>query len=140
MLTMELIAFIRKIWQASMPLRFLLVGGWNFIFGYLVFAGLYYFFSDCISEHIIVIISSILGITNSFIFHRWLTYQSKGVWWKEYFKFYVVYGGQIVLNLILVEIFVSHYKLNAYCVQFLILVFLTLLSYWGHKYFSFKKN
>lgn len=135
---MNPIVLFRKIWQASMPFRFLLVGGWNFIFGYLAFVGLYYFLGDVLFEHLVVILSSILGITNSFIFHRWLTYHSTGVWWKEYFKFYIVYGGQIIINLILVAIFVSYYGFNAYWVQFVILVMLTLLSYWGHKNFSFK--
>lgn len=28
------------LWNQIMPLRFLLVGGWNFVFGYAVFAAL----------------------------------------------------------------------------------------------------
>lgn len=134
-----MINLIQKIWQASMPFRFLIVGGWNFVFGYFAFAALYYWLNDVLLESLIVVISSILGITNSFIFHRWLTYHSRGIWWKEYLRFYVVYGGQIILNLVLVAIFVNYYHFNAYIVQFLILVTLTLLSYWGHKYFSFRK-
>jgi putative flippase GtrA len=129
---------IIKIWNSYLPIRFIFVGVWNFLFGYILFMLLYYTCSEKISERLIVLISSFLGITNSFISHRLLTYHSKGIWWKEYLRFFVVYGGQIILNLFLITFFVTYCRFNAYIVQFVILIGLTFLSYWGHKIYSFK--
>lgn len=123
-----------------MPLRFLIVGGWNFVFGYLAFAGLYWLLNGRIPDAVIVVLSSILGITNSFIFHRWLTYRSHGNWLVEYLRFYVVYGGQMLLTIAFIHIFVTTLKYNAYVVSFLINVGLTLASYWAHKSFSFRQK
>jgi putative flippase GtrA len=126
------------LWDNQRALRFLIVGCWNFTFGYLAFALLFWLFKESVHEIVIVLVSSILGITNSFIFHRWFTYHSKGNVWKEYFRFYIVYGVQMVLNIFCMMVFVSWLNYNAYIVQFLITVFLTILSYWGHTVFSFK--
>lgn len=121
-----------------MPFRFLVVGGWNFVFGYLAFAGCYWLWQGKIPDWTIVLISSILGITNSFIFHRWLTYHSHGNVIAEYLRFYIVYGAQIVIQMALISVFVTWLEFNAYVVAFLTNVLLTIASYWGHKCFSFR--
>lgn len=127
-----------RLWSRMMPLRFLVVGGWNFVFGYLAFAGCYWLMSPVFPDWSIVVISSVLGITNSFVFHRWLTYKSRGNWFIEYLRFYVVYGGQMLLMLLLIHVFVTMLKYNAYVVSLLINIVLTVLSYWAHKSFSFR--
>ena len=135
-----MIRVLVNFWNKSMPLRFLVVGGWNFAFGYLAFAALYWYFHDMLPEWCIVLFSSILGITNSFIFHRWITYHSQGVWWVEYLRFYVVYGGQLVLNMVLITVFVTYLNFNAYIFQFVLNVILTVLSYWAHRFYSFRPS
>lgn len=131
---------IGGVWQRFMPFRFLVVGAWNFAFSYGVFAVLYYLLSQAFANWVIVVIASVIGITNSFITHRVLTYKSTGVWWVEYLKFYVVYGWQSVLFLLGVHVFVTVLACNAYVVSFVINLVLTIFSYWAHKYFSFRKQ
>lgn len=123
-----------------MPLRFLAVGMWNFAFGYFFFAGLYWKFSGMWPDWAIVVIANVVGITNAFVSHRWITYRSRGVWWREYLRFYVVYGGQALMNVALIYVFVTCAGWNGYAVQFVILVVLTILSYWLHKVYSFRKG
>lgn len=135
-----MIVRLLALWNSSMPLRFLFVGGWNFVFGYLAFVGSYWLLKSVLSDWLIVLISYVLGITNSFITHRWLTYRSHGCWWWEYIRFYVVYGGQLVLNVVLIAVFVTWLSWNAYLTQLGITLFLTFASYWGHKIYSFKEN
>lgn len=127
-------------WRNSTPIRFLVVGAWNFVFGYFVFAALYWLFSGRWADWLIVAVANVIGITNAFVFHRWVTYRSHGVWWREYFRFYVVYGAQAVLNIALIYVFVTRLRLNGYVVQFVVSVVLTLLSYWLHKSYSFRKE
>ena len=131
---------LHKIWDTSCPLRFLVAGAWNFAFGYGVFAGLYWAFRGKVSDWLILVVATVLGITMSFLTHRFITYRSTGPWLKEYFRFYVVYGVQSVLNILMFWILVTLLKMNAYAVQFFIATSLTLASYWAHKWFSFRKG
>ena len=127
-------------WSESQPLRFLIVGAWNFVFGYFAFAGLYWVMNGRWPDWFISTIAAILGITMSFLTHRFITYRSHGCWWREYLRFYVVYGGQSILNVFLIWILVTQLELNAYIVQLAISVALTVVSYWAHKHYSFKQT
>ena len=88
-----------QLWNNSAPLRYLIVGGWNFVFGYGIFALLYWAFNGRWTDWFIATVATILGITMSYLTHRFITYRSHGCWWKEYLRFYVVYGGQSLLNI-----------------------------------------
>ena len=125
-------------WQSSRPLRFLLVGGWNFVFGYFCFAAFYRCLSGKWPDWLILCAASVVGITNAFICHRSLTYRSTGPLLREYLKFYIVYGVQSLLNLFLFYLFVTRLRCNAYASQLAIALSLTFVSYWGHKFFSFR--
>ena len=127
-------------WNDSQSLRFLIVGGWNFVFGYAVFAGLYWVLNGIWPDWLISSVAAVLGITMSFVTHRFITYRSSGCWWREYLRFYVVYGGQSLLNVLLIWLLVTQLKLNAYIVQLTISIVLTLATYWAHKYYSFKET
>lgn len=48
----------------------------------------------------ILVVSFVAGITLSLVTHRRLTYRSHGVRWAEYLRLYVVYGEQLVLNMV----------------------------------------
>ena len=128
-----------SLWNQYSSLRFLIVGVWNFVFGYGVFAGLYWVLQGISSDWIIAVIAAILGITMSFLTHRFITYRSHGCWWREYMRFYVVYGGQSLLNVFLIWLLVTQMGYNAYIIQFLISSALTVASYWAHKFYSFRR-
>lgn len=133
-----IISYFVRSWECALPFRFLIIGGWNFVFSYVFFAFLFWFLRDSINEFVIISISTVVGITNAFISHRLFTYRSKGPWIKEYLRFYVVYSGQMILNVILFGLFVRYLKFNPYITQAGIAIVLTAFSYYGHKHFSFK--
>ena len=80
---------------------YLLVGGWNTIFGYLVFVLLYYLFSSKIHYILLFILSNILSITNAYIGNKVFVFKTQGNYIREYLRFYVVYGGAMMLNCVL---------------------------------------
>lgn len=127
-----------RIWNSSAPLRYLIVGGWNFVFGYGIFAFLYWVFNGHWPDWLIATVAAILGITMSYLTHRFITYRSHGCWWKEYLRFYVVYGGQSLLNVFLIWLLVTKFQYNAYVIQLIINLALVIASYWAHKFYSFK--
>jgi putative flippase GtrA len=128
---------IPSLWRRALPFRFLIVGGWNFCFSYCFFAATYRLMHPMAHDAVIMAICSIVGITNSFIFHRWLTYRSKGPLLREYVRFYIVYGVQTGLNFMLFLLFVKWLDANPYLTQAMLTIVLTVVSYWGHKHVSF---
>ncbi len=126
-----------SLWHRTLPFRFLIVGAWNFVFSYVVFAVTYWLLSPYVHDAVIMAICSVVGITNAFVGHRYLTYRSRGPILQEYFRFYLVYGTQIGLNFILFLLFVRVFHANPYVTQAVLTTVLTVVSYWGHKNVSF---
>ena len=131
--------YIRHCWQST-PLRFLAVGAFNFAFGYGIFALFWFLFGGEWLDWVIVIVTTVIGITESFLTHRFITYRATGCWWREYLRFYVVYGLQTLVNLAVIRVCVTILGWNAYAVQLITLVALTIASYWAHKLYSFNER
>jgi putative flippase GtrA len=71
-----------SIWQRhQLKIRFLLIGVWNTIFGYLVFVALDYLFNLFFSPRYVAymsaaVLANILAILNAYIFHKFVTFRS----------------------------------------------------------------
>ena len=128
---------LKSLWNRFCPFRFMVVGVWNTVFSYLVFSGLYCCFGGGAGDIAVQAMAAIIGITQAYAMHRLLTYRSTGVWWKEYYRFYIVYGGQVLFQAVLFFVFSTWLGLNGYLVQFVTTVLLTVVSYWAHKNYSF---
>ena len=94
--------------------RFVFVGIWNTIFGYLIFVVCDYLFERFFYPRYIAymsaaVISSILSITNSYIFHKHITFKST-VSGKsipiEFARFTSTYLFSTIIGLILLPFFV----------------------------------
>ena len=131
---------LRDIWARRRELRFVAVGMWNTAFAYGVFALLYRCFGGGWRDVPVQVVAAIAGISNAYLCHRAITFRAHGVWWREYARFYVVYGGQALLQMALFFIFSTWLGMNGYVVQFLLAILLTVLSYWAHSNYSFKDD
>ncbi len=121
-------------------IRYLIIGGWNTVFGYGVFVALYFWFADSIHYLVILSISYILSITNAYIGYKLLVFRTKGNILREYLRFYVVYGASFLFNLATLPLFVEILNLNMYAAQAIVTMITILGSYVMHKNFSFKRN
>jgi len=121
-------------------IRYLLVGGWNTMFGYGVFALLYFLLSVRIHYVIIAIISNIIAITMAYAGYKLFVFKTKGNYLSEYLKFHVVYGFSMILGLALLPLFVEFLKLNVYLAQAIATLACISVSFIGHRNFSFKKR
>lgn len=128
--------------------RFVLVGVWNTIFGYLVFVGLDYLFNLYFSPRYVAymsaaVLSNVIAVTNAYFFHKHLTFKSntKGMAaFHEYLRFYITYAFTFVISLILLPIFVELLKLDPKIAAAIITLLLTVVSYISHNKFSFRKK
>jgi len=114
--------------------RFVAVGILNTIVGvgsYFILLDLnvYYIYSSLVAH--------MIGVTNSFIWNKHWTFRSKGTLLNELLKFNSVYGIIFVINLILLILFVEKFMLNPKISGVFALGICTLISFYGHKYWSF---
>jgi len=130
----------------KLKVRFVMVGIWNTIFGYMVF-----FILDTILEDIFtkryfsymsaMVLGQIIATINAFIFHRYVTFKSevkgKGII-PEFFRFCMTYVFTFSLGLVLLPFFVEIVHLHPRIAAAIVILICTLISYVGHSRFSFK--
>ena len=127
-------------------LRYLVVGGWNTLFGYGVFAGLTYVLTDRVPYAYMVanVLSNVIAITVAYLGYKVFVFKTRGNYLREYARFYVVYGAAMALGLVLLPAFVAlvglvlpRPALVPYVAQALVIPVTVLSSFVGHKRYSF---
>lgn len=124
----------------SEKLRFLLVGGWNTVFGYATGVSLFLMLKDHFHIVIIAVIANIIGITMSFLSYKILVFKTRGKWLQEYLKCYLVYGFNALLGIALLWLFIDKLSLSIWIAQAVIIIITIILSYLMHKRFTFKRT
>lgn len=115
--------------------RFIFVGILNLILSYgvyfiLLYLNIYYIFA--------LLISSVIGIAHSFIWNKKWTFKSKGNVRKESIRFISVYGIAFLINLVILALFVEKMMFNPKIAQVFALSVVSIISFYGHKYWSFR--
>ena len=128
-------------WWMTWPqkIRFLLVGGYNTVFSYLLFAGLLWVFNGQY-EQLALALSFALSSINSFWTQKIYVFASKAPAWPEFIKCLGTWGISYGLNAGLLWGFVDGIGINAYIAQIIILVILTIFSWIMLKHFAFRNN
>jgi len=126
--------------------RFVMVGIWNTIFGYMVFFILDTFFEDIFTKRYFaymsaMILGQIVATINAFVLHKYVTFKSevkgKGII-PEFFRFCMTYVFTFSLGLVLLPFFVEIVHLHPRIAAAIVILICTLISYVGHSRFSFK--
>ncbi len=129
---------LEKIWfKTPEKIRYILVGGFNTVFAYLVFVGLYYLLDF---YNLALFIQYIITINVSFLTMRYYVFRSSGNFKREYVKAWTVYLGMLLFNFIAINLMVKGLKINPEISQAVYIVVSTILIYILHKHFSFKKT
>lgn len=120
--------------------RYLLVGGWNTVFGVGVYALLFALLGDHVHYLILLIPANILAITGAFLCYKYLVFRTRGDGWREYFRCYVVYGAAMLLGAGGLWLLVDFGGLNPVFANLLVTALTVVCSYLGHRFFSFRKR
>lgn len=134
--------------QQQRPLRFIVVGVWNTIFGYGVFVLLDALFSHLLSVRplsymVAMVVANVVAILNAFFFHRTFTFHSRvrgPAILGELLRFSSTYLFTFILSLILLPALVELFGLSARVAGAVILLICTVVSYIGHSRFTFRKT
>ena len=85
-------------------------------------------------------LSTVVGITNAFFWHRRWTFKSTGHPIHEFVKFSSVYLVSFFLNVPLLALFVEKLKFSPYIGQAFVLGILAISQFLGHKFWSFRTH
>lgn len=117
--------------------KFIFVGILNTIVGYGTYSILLFFKINYIIANTI---STIIGILFSYLLNKKITFNNTKTNKKTPFKFVSVYIISYVVGTINLALLVKHYNANKYIAGFINLFITTFISWFGHKYFSFKES
>jgi putative flippase GtrA len=130
----------------QIKIRFILVGIWNTIFGYLVFIGFDYLFNQIFSPRYVAymlaaVISNVIAVTHAYFFHKHFTFKSRvrgRAAVSEYLRFYTTYLFTSIIGLILLPLCVELFRLDPKVASAAITLLMTVASYLSHNRFSFR--
>ncbi|WP_246111546.1 GtrA family protein [Weissella muntiaci] len=124
----------------SEKFRFLLVGGFNTAFGFAIYALFTWLLRGLEFGYMLaLIISQVASLFVAFDLHKKFTFKTQGHVVKDFIRFTMVNAVNYAFNLLLLPILVHGFKFNALVAQLSILIFTTVVSFIGHKYFSFRR-
>lgn len=114
--------------------KFGLIGILNAILGY----GLFVIFLNWFNYFGALVFSHIIAVTHSYLWNRYWTFKSDRNPWKEFIKFNSVYFLVFVVNAITLFLLVDVFNFDPRVGQLFALPIITVISFTGHKYWSFK--
>ena len=127
--------------------RYLLVGGFNTLFGYGTFALLVAILDRSLPHGYILasVISSVINVTVSYLNYKWFVFKTHGRYVREWTRCMAVYSSAIIINALLLPVVVfairrwtSFYGAAPYIAGALLIGCTTIYSFLGHKNFSFR--
>lgn len=123
-----------RFWQ---PFAYLLVGGWNTVFGIGFYALVYYWLKDTFNYFVLLIPCNVVAITNAYLCYKLFVFKTQGNWLREYLRFYVVYGLAMLLGMGLVALLVQAFHLHPVLANTATTALTIVVSFIGHKRISF---
>jgi putative flippase GtrA len=119
-------------------LLYLIVGGWNTIFGYGIWALLQLLIGDYVPYLVVLVLAWPLAVLNGYLGYRYLVFRSRGPVPSELPRFSLVYLVTLVVNLAVLPVALRVLPFNIYVVEGLFAGLVVVGSYLGHKHFSFR--
>ncbi len=122
---------------------FLVVGGVNTVVGTLWFAlfdGLIGHRWNGFGHYPALVLTYVFAILCAFVLYRTLVFRVKGHVLRDLMRFSLVYVAAFFINLVLLAVFVTGLGWPALASQCLIVFVTTVLSWFGHRRFSFRRT
>ncbi len=146
-------AALRRVLPSGEVIRFLMVGGFNTVFGIAlayVFIHPVEFFFPRLPRAAVTTIANYaalpIGITVAFLAYKWFVFRTRGNYFKEWMKGFAVYGVSLPFPLVVIPVSTSiflHLHFAPRLVSLLALIansgVIACYSYFAHKKFSFKR-
>jgi len=130
--------------------RYVLVGGWNTVFGYGCFFLMNRWLATLMPAYSYLaasLVSSLIAITVAFLGYKWFVFRTQGKYLREWLRTLAVYSGSIVFSTLALAPLVwlirrtTHCQTQApYLAGAAVAVANVVFSFFGHRHFSFRKR
>ncbi|MEK5435099.1 MULTISPECIES: GtrA family protein [Paenibacillus] len=124
--------------MSTQTIRFIIVGILNTLVGLGVYAIYLYFVNNNYLQALIT--SHIIGVAHSYLWNNKWTFQQKNYSTRSVIKFVSVYAITFFVNLFLLTLLVDTIGMNKLIAQAIALFLTTVVSFFGHKYWSFRAS
>jgi len=128
---------VRFYFRRREQLLYLVIGGWNTVFGYAVWAVLQYLLGDHLHYLVVVLLAWPIAVLNAYLGYRYVVFRSREPVVREFLRFSLVYVATLVVNLALLPVALNVLPFNIYVVQALLTTVVVVSSYLSHRYYSF---
>ena len=118
---------------------FLLVGGINTVVGFLCFAGFLVLLGK---QHYLValVCAHVVAVLIAFVLYRFVVFRVRGHVLADLWRFETVYLSALAVNFVLLPGLVEIAHLPVLLAQALIVLVTSVMSWVGHKRFSFRRS
>jgi len=123
-----MLQLIRKIWKRP-GIRYLFIGSWNTVFGFIVFCILRFVAMPPLNTFFVVTITSVISISQSFLTQRKLVWRSKNAMRNEFLKFGCIAALQYIAGLTLIIYLVDYKKFSLLPTQLAVSVILVVVTF-----------
>ena len=128
---------MREYWfKLSDKIRFLFVGGFNAGVSYLIYSAFCIVLGDSAYQIALALAWAISSIV-SYTTQKFLVFEGKGNWVKEYLKCCTTWAVSYACNAIILEFIVRYISKNVYLSQLVSIFLASIVTYVLFKYFSF---
>ena len=118
--------------------RYLIAGIWNTASAYVVFVVMYKLLHPYLHTIGIGSIAAATNVAQSFVIHKVFVFKTKGNWFQELGKSYVVNSFALAVGILLLWLLVDILDLIIYLAQAAVTFTLAVISYIGHLTFTFR--
>ncbi|WP_373121608.1 GtrA family protein [Mycobacterium marinum] len=126
---------------------FLVVGGINTVVGFAIFVAcsvtvgrlVDHRFGTVVGTLVTIGISHPLGVLFAFVLYRRFVFRVRGQVLRDLMRFWSVYLARVGVNIVVLPVLVE-LGLQRIPAQAIVLLSTTLLSYFGHRHFSFRRG
>jgi putative flippase GtrA len=125
---------------------FLLVGATNTAVGFLVFVGFDRLYAavapawgSVLHNTVTLACSHVVSVIIAFVLYRTLVFRVTGHLWRDLARFESVYLVSLAVNWLLLNLLTVVIGLSVIVAQALVVAVIAMVSYFGHKHFSFRR-
>ena len=119
---------------------FLLVGGVNTVVGFVCFAGFLFLLGQR-SYLAVLLCAHVVSVLIAFVLYRFVVFRVRGHVLADLWRFATVYISALAVNFVLLFVLVDIVHLRPVLLaQALIALVTSLISWKGHKHFSFRRT
>lgn len=123
----------------SRQVRFVVVGSFNTLFGYVAFAALQSTLGGATHYMIVLLVAHVISVLVAFVGYRVIVFRVHGQVFKDLVRFWSVYASTLAVNVAALPFLVEVVGLPVILAQGMFTVVTAILSFIAHRRFSFRR-